>query len=200
MRQDSRRIQFNNVVKRGARIRVQTLPVRYCVIEQFTFGCEWPASQVLDRFFVYRHHARARTRFDRHIADRHAAFHRQRTNSCTRKLDRVTGPACGANLADDGEHDILGRHTAPDLALYADQQRFRFFRHQALRGHDVLDFRCADAERQRGKCAVRGGMRIAANDSHARQRRALLRADHVDDSLTRIMHAEIICYAEFLDV
>ncbi len=54
----------------------------------------------------------------------------------------------------------------------------------------MLDLGGADAEGQRAERAVRGRMRVAADDSHAGQRGALLRADDVDDALTLVAHAE----------
>ena len=54
---------------------------------------------------------------------------------------------------------------------------------EALRGEHVLDLARADAERERAERAVRGGVRVAADDRHARLRDAQLRADHVHDAL-----------------
>ncbi len=54
----------------------------------------------------------------------------------------------------------------------------------------VFDLGRADAVRQRAERAVRRGMRIAAHHRHTRQGRALLRADHVHDTLTLVVHAE----------
>jgi hypothetical protein len=62
---------------------------------------------------------------------------------------------------------------------------------QRLGGEHVLDFAGADAVRQRAEGAVRRGVGVAADDRHARQRRALLRADHVDDALAKVVHLEL---------
>ena len=66
-----------------------------------------------------------------------------------------------------------------------------FFCKQRLRGQHVLDFRRADAMRQRTERAVRGGVRVAADDRHARQRGALLRPDDVHDALAQVVHLEL---------
>jgi hypothetical protein len=50
----------------------------------------------------------------------------------------------------------------------------------------VLDLAGADAVRQRAEGAVRGGVAVAADHSHARQRGTLLRADDVDDALALV--------------
>ena len=60
----------------------------------------------------------------------------------------------------------------------------------------MLHFRRADAVRQRAEGAMRGGMAVAANDGHAGQRKALLRADNVDDALADIVLG-VIFDAEF---
>ncbi len=45
--------------------------------------------------------------------------------------------------------------------------------------------------RQRAEGAMGGGVRIAAHDRHAGQRRALLGSDHMHDALAWIIHAEL---------
>ena len=61
---------------------------------------------------------------------------------------------------------------------------------QCLGGQHVLDLRGADTKGQRAEGAVRGGMRVTADDGHPRLRRALLRADDMHDALARIAQAE----------
>jgi len=77
---------------------------------------------------------------------------------------------------------------------------FIFLLHQALRGEHMLDLGSTDAMRQTAECAMRAGMRIAADDSHARQRRTLLRPDHMHDALPLVEEREIDLRTEFLDV
>ena len=85
----------------------------------------------------------------------------------------------------------FARAAARQLAFDAHQHVLRLACEQRLRGQHVLDLAGADAERQRAERAVRGGVRIAADDRHAGQRRALLRADHVHDALAQVVHPEI---------
>src|SRR5690606_39818392 len=54
---------------------------------------------------------------DGHVADRHAAFHRQRADRLAGELDDVAGAAGGADLADDGEDDILRGDARRQLAV-----------------------------------------------------------------------------------
>jgi hypothetical protein len=61
---------------------------------------------------------------------------------------------------------------------------------QALRGEHVLDLRSTDAVGQCAERAVGRGVRVAAHHGHARQGRALLRADDVNDALTHVVHLE----------
>src|SRR5579863_3916627 len=88
-----------------------------------------------------------------------------------------------ADFPDDGENQVLGRDALRALAADLDLCGLRFELRQTLRGQDVLDFACADAE---GECAERSVSRrvaVAANDSESRLRDAQLRADDVDDAL-----------------
>ena len=62
---------------------------------------------------------------------------------------------------------------------------------QRLGGEHVLDLARADAEGERAERAVGGRVRVAADDGHARQGAALLRADDVDDALVGVAHREV---------
>ena len=90
-----------------------------------------------------------------------------------------------------GEHDVLGAAAAAERAVDADQHVLRLAREQRLRRQHVLDLARADAVRERAERAVRRGVRVAADDRHAGQRRALLRADDVDDALAPVVHLEL---------
>ena len=54
---------------------------------------------------------------------------------------------------------------------------------QRLRREHVLDLGGADPERERAERAVRGGVRVAADDRHPRLRQPELGPHHVDDPL-----------------
>ena len=51
----------------------------------------------------------AGARLDRHVADRHAALHRERLDRRARVLEHVAAAAGDAELADRGEHHVLRR-------------------------------------------------------------------------------------------
>ena len=55
----------------------------------------------------------------------------------------------------------------------------------------MLDLGRADAVRQRGKRAVRAGVRVATDHRHARQRGALLGPDDVHDALAAVGNVEV---------
>ncbi len=78
-----------------------------------------------------------------------------------------------------------------ELAVDGHRHPLRSFLRQRLGGEHVLDLARADAEGDRAERTVRGGVRVAADDGHARHRAALFRSDHVDDALTRVTHREI---------
>ena len=98
----------------------------------------------------------------------------------------VAGAAGGADLADDGEDDVLGGDAGRQLAVDLHQHVLRLLLDQRLRREHMLDLRRADAVRQRAESAMRRGVAVAADDGHARQREALLRADDVDDALADV--------------
>ncbi|MCY1226238.1 hypothetical protein D9M72_384640 [compost metagenome] len=148
------------------------------------------ARLVLDIFeggFVRRDQAGAGAAFDRHVADGHAAFHRQRADRLAGKFDDVAGTAGRADLADDGEDDVLGGDAGRQLAVDAHQHVLRLLLDQRLGGEHVLDLGRADAMGQRTEGAVRRSVAVTADDGHARQGEALLRADDVHDALALVV-------------
>src|SRR5450759_870970 len=171
---------------------MQSVPVSHCLVPQLALGCEWATLEIVDGGVVRRDHARARARFDRHVAYRHAPFHGKAAYRGAGELYRIAGAARRADLADHRERDVLGGDTLAQRAIHQHLHGLGFFRQQTLCRHHVLDLGRADAERQRGECAVRAGVRIAAHHRHARQGRALLRPDHMHDALTHIGHFEFV--------
>src|SRR6202035_3259659 len=96
--------------------------------------------------------------------------------------------AAGADLRDDREDQVLGGHAIGQRALDVDRHRLGLDLRQRLRREDVLDLARADAEGDRAERAVRRGVRVAADDRHARLGEAELRADHVHDALPGVAH------------
>ncbi len=122
---------------------------------------------------------------DGHVADGHALLHRERADGLAGVLEDVPGAAADADAGDEGEDDVLGRDAGPQPAVDADLVGLRAALQERLRRQHHLDLAGADAERQRAERAVGGGVRVAADDGHARLRQAQLRADDVDDALVR---------------
>ncbi len=116
------------------------------------------ALDIGEGLLVGRDQAGAGAAFDRHVADGHAAFHRQRADRLAGIFDDVAGAAGGADLADDGEDDVLGGDAGRQLAVDAHQHVLGLLLDQRLGGEHVLDLRRADAMRQRAEGAVRRGV------------------------------------------
>ena len=94
----------------------------------------------------------------------------------------------------------LALQPARQRAVDLHEQVLRLPGEQRLRGQHVLDLARADAVRERAEGAVRRGVRVAADDRHARQRRALLGPDHVHDALAPVEEGEVRRRADGADV
>src|ERR1019366_5062620 len=116
-------------------------------------------------------------------ADGHAAFHRERADGGAGVFNNTAGSAVGPDVADDGEDDVLGGDAAGQFAFDRNAEGLGLGLRQGLRREDVLDFAGADAEGECAECSVRGGVRVAADDGHARLGDAQLGTDDVHDSL-----------------
>ena len=97
----------------------------------------------------------------------------------------MAGAARRADLADDGEDDVLGGHARRQRAVDLDPHVLGLGLDQRLGREHMLDLGGADAMRERAEGAVGRGVAVAADDRRARQGEALLRPDDVDDALAR---------------
>ena len=66
------------------------------------------------------------------------------------------------------EDDVLGVDARTQPAVHLDAADLELVHREALRGEDVAHLRRADAEGDGAERAVRGGVRVAAADRHAR--------------------------------
>ena len=149
------------------------------------------AHQIGIGFLVGGHEARTCTAFNRHVADRHATFHRQSADGFAGIFHDVAGAACGADFADDGQNDIFRGHAGRQFAVDRDAHILGLGLDQRLGREHMLDFRGADTMRQCAERAMRRGVAVAADDGGAGQREALLGSDDVDDALALIELVEI---------
>src|SRR5690606_10542650 len=111
----------------------------------------------------------------------------------------VAGAAGSADLANDGQDDVLRRYALRQLAVDDNAHVLRFALNERLRGEHMLDLGRTDAVSQRAESAVRRGMAVAADDRRAWQREALLRADDVHDALPDV-ELVVVFDAEILGV
>ena len=111
----------------------------------------------------------------------------------------MAGAAGGADLADDGEDDVLGGDAFGQFAVDAHQHVLGLLLDQRLGGEHVLHLGGADAVGQRAEGAVGRGVAVAADDGGAGQGEALLGPDHVDDALA-LVALVVVVDAEVLGV
>ena len=174
------------------RIRAQGLPIRQGSRPVVSGRRHRPSGHIVEGRLVHGNQSCAAACLDRHVADRHPTFHGHLADRGTGELDHVPGRAGGADAADHREDQVLRVHAVAQLALDLDPHVAALGLGQALGRQHVLHLGRTDTLRQRGEGAVRGSVRVAADDGHARQRRALLRTDHVDDALAHVVDAELL--------
>ena len=85
-------------------------------------------------------------------------------------FDDVASSAGRANLADDGEDDVLGGDAEQKRAVDLDAHVLGLELSERLRREHMLDLGRADAMRQHAEGAVSRGVAVAADDRGARQR------------------------------
>ncbi len=169
-------------------VGAQRLPVLDGSVPVRAGRCVRAALDVAESRLVRCDHAGARARLDRHVADRHARFHREVLDRAAAVLEHIALSATGSDLRDDREDDVLRRDAGLERAVDVDGHRLERTQRQRLRRHHVLDLGRADAERQRAERTVRGRVTVAAHHGHSGLREAELRAHHVDDALFEVTH------------
>ena len=158
-----------------------------------------PALDVVEGRLVGGDHPGLGAPLDRHVADRHAALHRELLDRLAAVLDDVPLPAAGAGVGDQVEHEVLGRHAVGQRPVDGDGHRLGLGLHQRLGGQHVLDLGGADAEGDRAERAVGGGVAVTAHDRHAGLGQTELGADDVHDALVDVAEG-VQAHTELLGV
>ncbi len=190
LRLDGGRVQFDHHVELCVGVAAQVPPDGGGFFKSFALGRKRTALDVVDCGFVHANQACPRSGLDGHVAQGHAPFHRQGADGIAAELYGVARAAGGADPAYDGQGDVLGCDARFGLPVHQDQHVLGLALDQGLGRQHMLDFGGADANRQRAERAMGGGVRIAADDGHARQDRTLFRPDDMHDALAGIGHGE----------
>ena len=104
--------------------------------------------KIVERDLIWRNHSGASTRFDRHVANRHAGFHRKRANCAAAIFENVSLTAAGANLCNHRKDDVFRSDARAKLALDVDGHGLERLEWQRLGGEHVLNLTRADAHRK----------------------------------------------------
>ena len=125
----------------------ERLPIFHRLVPVGTLRRHRTVLQKFVRLFVRSDEAGARAAFDRHVANRHAAFHRQRPNGIARIFEHIAGAACSADLTDDGKNNIFRGDTVWQFAIDGRAHVLCLLLNQSLCCEHMLDFGCADTVR-----------------------------------------------------
>ena len=93
-------IERNAPIKYSTVITVKRPPPGLCRLPLCAFRCQRFVPEIIQRDLIDRHQATASAGFYGHVAQRHAAFHRQFANRRSRELQRVAGATCCTDLTD----------------------------------------------------------------------------------------------------
>ena len=170
---------------------MQRAPEGHRLLPELAAGTHGAVFQVGDGGLIHGTQAHPGTHLDRHVAQRHAAFHGELLHVGASVFHSSARTGGRAQAPDDPQDHILGTQRSMGGAMQHDAHVLRLARHQALGGQAMGHLGGADAEGQRAKGAVGGGMGVATDDGDARQREALLRTHHMHDTLTSIAHGQL---------
>ena len=103
-------------------------------------------------------------------------------------FDDIALAAAGADLGDQRQDDVFGRHAGGQLAINVDRHRLEWPQRQRLRRQHMFDLRGADTHCQRTECAMGRGVTVTTDDRHSRLGKTQLRSDDVHDALFDVAH------------
>ena len=188
----SARVEHHFTIKDRVGVAVQVAPGFHRLVPQLARGRHGASADVVQSDIVDSHHAHARAGLDGHIAQGHAPFHAQVFHCLSGELDGVTGTPGGADLADDGQRQVLRGDTGGQAAVDAHAEILHLLLHQALGGEHMLDLGGANAVGESAQGTVGAGVGVAADHGHAGQRGTLLRSHDMHDALTAIVDRDLV--------
>ena len=177
------RVEEDLGIEHGSIVGGEGVPVRDSVVPVPALRRVGPAFQIGVGRFIRRDHARARSGLDRHVADRHAALHREGPDGASAELEHITLPAARTDLRDDREDDVFRCDARSEGALDRDRHRLERVQREGLGGEHVLDLRGSDAEGHRAERAMRRCVAVSTDDGDAGHREPELRSYDVHDAL-----------------
>ena len=136
------------------------------------------------------HITATRAAFDGHVAHRHALFHGHVVNDIAAEFVGVAHAAIHAKVMNVRERHVLSVYAGLKAAGEIDAANLELSHRERLCGERVCNLTRADAEGQRAKRPVRGGVRIAACNRHSRLREPAFGADHMHDALLTFFRRE----------
>jgi hypothetical protein len=163
------------------------------------FRGEVAAGEVFESGVVGRDHSGAGTRLDRHVRNRHAAFHAEGADGGSGVFENRTRASADADFGAEREDDVFGGNAGFQGSIHLNFEGLRGPLQKGLGGQHVLHFAGSDAEGERSESAVRGGVAIAANHRHTGLCETEFRSDDVDDALVFGVNS-VVRDAEFLAV
>ena len=179
------------LVEDGIIAALQGLPFCHSLLPGLTLGRIFLTFYIIKGGLVGRDKTAAGSHLYREIAERQATFHRHGFHHIACILNEIAGSAAGGELGHQVERHILGRDALAQCSVDSDAHRLGFLLKDALRGHHHLHLGSADAKGHSPHRAVGGGMRIATDDGHTRQRQSLLGTYYMDDTIILRHHAEM---------
>ena len=127
-------VDVDHRVEHGVIVCAQAPPISYGIVPVLPSRRVGAAFEIIEGGVVGGDHAGTGARFDRHVADGHAGFHRQLFDGLTAVFDDVTLPATGTDLGDDGQNEVFGCHAGLQFARDVNSHGFEGLERQGLGG------------------------------------------------------------------
>ena len=133
----------------------ELLPLFNRSVKCFTFRCETFTRDVFISRIIGSNHTRTCPRLNRHIANGHPFLNAEGTDRRTRIFNDGTVATVNTDVSNDREDDVFCGYAVGECAINPNLKGFRFLLQETLRGEDMFDLACADAESECPECAMR---------------------------------------------
>ena len=151
---DLRGIQHHLTVKLSIFITAKRAPLRTDLFPCRGFRRKGTVFDISEGCLVWRYDPKSCAALNRHVAQRHPAFHGQPSDGGACVFHSMALRPIGSQLADPAKGDILSRDAETQGAFDPDAHGFWFALPYGLRGQHMGHFCCANAKGQRTKGTV----------------------------------------------
>ena len=170
---------------------MQRFPIGHCPLPLFAFRGILAPFHIVERDLIGSHKTASCTHLDGQVAQRQASLHCEFSNGLSGIFNKIARGTRRRQLGHEEQGYILCRDTPLQRTIDGDTHGLGLLLQDALRSHDHLHLCRTYAKCNGTNGTVRTGVRVAADNSHARKRESFLGTYDMDNAIIGCIHGEM---------